>query len=246
MGGWSKDHQLMLKSFLEERFVLANIVKSANEEIKSTRRQNEELVTQNARVNAVMEMFFKALLENKEIMPGILDVLGRDRNENGLAMAYSLLIRRFDEVIDKYNAYQKEDFEPTRYLGRKFIEELIVSELREKEKEVELLREKLRSGRVREGDHAQCNTIIESLQQDLHRINVQLTESAVSSKGNRQLQQEIDRLNRLVKESSASASGTTSIKTSDVRALESEIARLKLVINQGADHSNCNNIQRGL
>lgn len=30
MGGWTKNHQLMLKSFLEERFVLANIVKSAN------------------------------------------------------------------------------------------------------------------------------------------------------------------------------------------------------------------------
>ena len=30
MGGWSRDHQIMLKSFLEERFVLANIVKNAN------------------------------------------------------------------------------------------------------------------------------------------------------------------------------------------------------------------------
>lgn len=30
MGGWSKDHQMMLKSFLEERFILANIVKTSN------------------------------------------------------------------------------------------------------------------------------------------------------------------------------------------------------------------------
>lgn len=37
-------------------------------------------------------------------------------------MAYSLLIKRFDEVIDKYNSYQRENFEPTRYLGRKLIE----------------------------------------------------------------------------------------------------------------------------
>lgn len=62
MGGWSKDHQLMLKSFLEERFVLANIVKNANEEIKVSRKQNEELATENARVNGMLEMVFKALL----------------------------------------------------------------------------------------------------------------------------------------------------------------------------------------
>lgn len=30
MGGWSRDHQMMLKSFLEERFILANIVKTSN------------------------------------------------------------------------------------------------------------------------------------------------------------------------------------------------------------------------
>lgn len=41
MGGWSSDHQMMLRSFLEERFVLANIVKGANDEIKQVRRQNE-------------------------------------------------------------------------------------------------------------------------------------------------------------------------------------------------------------
>lgn len=67
----------MLKSFLEERFVLANIVKNANEEIKVSRKQNEELATENSRVNAMLEMVFKALLDNKEMMPGILTVLGK-------------------------------------------------------------------------------------------------------------------------------------------------------------------------
>jgi hypothetical protein len=65
MGGWSKDHQLMLKSFLEERFVLANIVKSANDEIKTARKQNEELLNENSRLDAMIEMVFKVLLENK-------------------------------------------------------------------------------------------------------------------------------------------------------------------------------------
>lgn len=30
LGEWTTDHQLMLNSFLQERFVMANIVKSAN------------------------------------------------------------------------------------------------------------------------------------------------------------------------------------------------------------------------
>lgn len=132
MGGWSKDHQLMLKSFLEERFVLANIVKNANEEIKGAKRENESLETENSRLKAMMDMVFKALIENKDMMPAVLAALGRDKADNSLAMAYGLLLRRFDEVIDRFNAYQREDFEPTRYLGRKFIEEIVGSVLREK------------------------------------------------------------------------------------------------------------------
>ena len=69
------------------------------------------------------------------MMPGILNVLGRQKGDPSLAMAYSLLIKRFDEVIDKYNSYQRENFEPTRYLGRKLIEQMIGSSLREKQKD---------------------------------------------------------------------------------------------------------------
>jgi hypothetical protein len=31
LGSWSLDHQLMLNSFLQERFLMANLVKSANQ-----------------------------------------------------------------------------------------------------------------------------------------------------------------------------------------------------------------------
>ena len=33
---WTKDHQLMLNSFLQERFLMANVVKSANSEIEKS------------------------------------------------------------------------------------------------------------------------------------------------------------------------------------------------------------------
>lgn len=43
LGNWSYDHQMMLNSFLQERFMMANLVKNANLEIEkakaiSTRR----------------------------------------------------------------------------------------------------------------------------------------------------------------------------------------------------------------
>lgn len=37
MGGWSSDHQLMLNSFLQERFLMANVVKNSNQSIKKTK-----------------------------------------------------------------------------------------------------------------------------------------------------------------------------------------------------------------
>jgi len=36
-------------------------------------------------------------------------------------MAYSILVQRFDDMITNLSNYEKEDFEPTRYLGKRFI-----------------------------------------------------------------------------------------------------------------------------
>lgn len=37
LGSWSVDHQMMLNSFLQERFLMANLVKNANLEIEKSR-----------------------------------------------------------------------------------------------------------------------------------------------------------------------------------------------------------------
>lgn len=116
---------------------------------------------------------------------------------------------------------------------------MIGSSLREKEKEIEILKERLRTSRTREGDHAQCDSIIQSLQSDINRISQQLADASLQSKNNRSLQMEVDRLNKSLKDSSNN-------KGADVRALESEISRLKLTVQQGADHNSCNNVKRGL
>ena len=40
LGTWSVDHQLMLNSFLQERFLMANLVKNANLEIEKSKTSN--------------------------------------------------------------------------------------------------------------------------------------------------------------------------------------------------------------
>ena len=37
LGPWSYDHQMMLNSFLQERFLMANLIKNANLEIEKTK-----------------------------------------------------------------------------------------------------------------------------------------------------------------------------------------------------------------
>ena len=52
MGGWNQDQQLMLKSFLEDRFTLANIVKQTKEDIKTSHRQIQALSAENQRLSS--------------------------------------------------------------------------------------------------------------------------------------------------------------------------------------------------
>jgi predicted RNase H-like nuclease (RuvC/YqgF family) len=148
------------------------------------------------------------------MMPSILGALGKDRGgDNSLAMSYALLIKRFDEVIDRYNSSQREEVEPTRIIGERLKADMIGSSLREKEREIELLREKLRSSRVRDGDHAQCNSIIQALQNDVNRLGQQLSESSMQGgKNSRGLEQEVSRLNKILKD-------TTTSKSAEMRSL---------------------------
>ena len=44
LGSWTNDHQLMLNSFLQERFLMANLVKNANVEIEKSRTQNSKTI----------------------------------------------------------------------------------------------------------------------------------------------------------------------------------------------------------
>ena len=47
----------------------------------------------------------------------------------------------------------------------------------------------MRSGRTREGDHAQCDAIIQGLQNDLQRAGSQMTQPTINGRNIQQLQQ---------------------------------------------------------
>lgn len=42
LGNWTLDHQVMLNSFLQERFIMANIVKNSNLEIEKAKAISEK------------------------------------------------------------------------------------------------------------------------------------------------------------------------------------------------------------
>jgi hypothetical protein len=76
------------------------------------------------------------------------------------------------------------------------------------------LKEKIRTGKLRDNDHAQCNVVIQSMQLETNKLIQQLNApSSQSTKSTRLLEQEIERLNRQVKENSLD-------KSADFRAME--------------------------
>lgn len=128
--------------------MLANIVKNSNQEIKLAKRQNEQLAHEAEQAKALALTLSNALKECKSMMPDVLKVLqSQDRN---LALAYSALIRQYDEVFVSVesvikqithshttttrivNDSVKHNLDPSMFLGRKTVEALISSSLREK------------------------------------------------------------------------------------------------------------------
>jgi len=53
----------------------------------------------------MIQMMVEALLENKTMMNSVVGALGKEK-DSSLVLGYSLLCKRFDEVIEKYKRYQ--------------------------------------------------------------------------------------------------------------------------------------------
>lgn len=81
------------------------------------------------KAKSMVSTLYQTMVENKNMMPSIMKALSKEQ-DNTMFLSYSLLVKRFDEMVDNLANFEREDFEPTRYLGKKFIEDLISSSLR--------------------------------------------------------------------------------------------------------------------
>ena len=52
-------------------------------------------------MRGILDETISVLIENKNMMPSIMNSLSRDNQS--LTMAFSVLIKRFDDIIDKHN-----------------------------------------------------------------------------------------------------------------------------------------------
>lgn len=131
-GNWSADQQLMLNSFLQERFLMANLVRNANLEIERSKtftvEREESMKRYQADLNALQTFLSK--------------IRATMSNDDHSIEQNSLIINIFRE----YDAYAstKTLLEPMITLGDVQVnDQRIQSLLREKDAEIFKLREKI-------------------------------------------------------------------------------------------------------
>ena len=73
MGGWSRDHQLMLNSFLEERFMMANILRTANNDLNKTKAISEKRLESMRKYKYERDEMEKAFNSLNTFLPSILE-----------------------------------------------------------------------------------------------------------------------------------------------------------------------------
>lgn len=130
LGNWSFDHQMMLNSFLQERFLMANLIKNANLEIEKSKsistRRDEHLTKLESEMN---------------IMKGYMTKIRSSMT--GLPIEQESIFRG---ILSEYDTYLTTSIisEPVKFLGELEISDLrIQSLLREKDAEILKLRDRI-------------------------------------------------------------------------------------------------------
>jgi hypothetical protein len=132
LGNWSFDHQMMLSSFLQERFLMANLIKNANLEIEKTKSisiRREEALRRFESESGAMEGFLNKVRGSIVHMD-----LGVEQ-----ASVLENIFKEFDSFI-----VSRVISEPMRRLDDLKIEDQrIASLIREKDAEIYRLRDRL-------------------------------------------------------------------------------------------------------
>ena len=132
LGPWSKDHQLMLNSFLQERFLMANLVKNANLEIEKSK--SIHLQGQGA---------MKSYESEIGMLQGYITKI-RSSLSGQLSEEHESILGNIFGQFDQYVQTSVIHGEPVRLLGELNVtDQRIQSLLREKDAEIMKLRDRV-------------------------------------------------------------------------------------------------------
>lgn len=130
LGNGSMDHQIMLNSFLQERFLMANLVKNANMEIEKTKN-----------ISVKREEALKMYESQVGILEGYMTQLRS--NIGGLSEEHASIITRIFGEYDNF-IHTRISAEPMKMLGELAVtDQRIQSLLREKDAQILQLRDRI-------------------------------------------------------------------------------------------------------
>jgi hypothetical protein len=95
LGNWTHDHQLMLNSFLQERFLMANLVKTANLEIEKARQSSSKTHESLRKLEADIDAYRGYFGKIKNSMSGV-----------NVGLEMESLLGNILREVDQYNQYR--------------------------------------------------------------------------------------------------------------------------------------------
>lgn len=226
-GNWSYDHELMLNTILEERFAMANLVKQANLEIEKVRSISDkratalrEKETQFYQISKQLADFYKTVNSLYETTDGqkVLSSSSAFNNlykdvgqwiQSGFAIKLDEPLKIVGEIVGSGNDFNR-----------------LQSTLREREREIEVLRNRIleieKTSLKYNNNVSGQESAIALLRQENERVNRELSAlRASNSKANENtiafVRQENERLNsaNITLQSSLSNANST-LKSQDV------------------------------
>jgi hypothetical protein len=132
LGSWSIDHQMMLNSFLQERFLMANLVKNANLEIEKAKtisvRRDESVKKYESEIG---------------LLEGYISKIRSSLQQGGVSAEQDSVLNNIFREFDTYITTRIVG-EPVRMLGELAISDArIQSLIREKDAEILRLRDRI-------------------------------------------------------------------------------------------------------
>jgi len=156
LGSWSIDHQMMLNSFLQERFLMANLIKNANLEIEKSKA-----------ISGGRDSTLKRFESEVGILEGFITKIRGSLIAGGLTTEQESIFNNIFKDFDGYLTTRVMIGEPTRVLGDLAISDArIQSLIREKDAEILKLRDRIFSiekGKLSGASSESANKIIEVL-----------------------------------------------------------------------------------